>query len=132
MPSAMGLMDWLFTVVHIERHLTNTYYIGMAVIVVLALVVAWRTRFIRFGAMLWLTSGLICLGWEVTLWATGIRHYNFTAVLELLYHGFTEAGPGLILMSVVGHYAKIVDLSCFRDPPNSAGQGESTTDEEVC
>ena len=73
----MSIIDWLYTVVRIERHLTNTYYIGMAIIVILAVVIAFKTRFLKLGAMLWLTSGLICLGWEATLFVIGIRHYNF-------------------------------------------------------
>ncbi len=111
----MDVMEFLLEPFEIQRHLTNMYYIGMALICVLAVVLAYKRGFIRVGAFLWLSSGLICLIWEVTLFLIGSRHYSFNPWLELSYHAFTEAGPGLIITFVTADALKIIDMSQLSD-----------------
>jgi hypothetical protein len=87
----------------------------MLIITLIAVIVAYKLRFKRFSLYLWLVSGLICLFWEVYLFSTGSRNYNFPVILELPYHAFTEAGPGLIIMILFGYKIGLFDLSEYQD-----------------
>ena len=110
-------MDWLEPI-YIHREFSNAYYVAMLFIVILALYVARRERFWRFSLYLYAVPAFICLVWEAVLFAIGSRTYTggeAWAVLELMYHALTEAGPGLILMMVIGHKLKIIDLEEFKD-----------------
>lgn len=69
----------------------------------------------RFSMYIWLFSGAICLIWEVALFTAGARTYSFTAVAEIIYHGVTEAGPGLIIMLIAAYRLGIIDLDEFKD-----------------
>ena len=113
----MDLPDWLFEDIVIRRVFYNTYYVAIAVIMVLALYIAVHYRFKRLSFFLWVTSGIIGFGWELSLFALGLRHYNpgFLPQLELFYHALTEAGPGLIIMIVAAHRWGIVDLTEYGD-----------------
>ncbi len=113
----MDLPDWLFEDIVIRRSFYNTYYVAIAVIMALALYIAVHYRFKRLSFFLWLTSGIIGFGWELSLFALGLRHYNpgFIPQLELFYHALTEAGPGLIIMIVAAHQWGIVDLTEYGD-----------------
>jgi len=111
----MDIGEILFREIIVERNLRNFYYIGMGVISIIALVLARKTRFVRFSMLLWLFSGMICFLWEFTLFVTGSRSYNFHGIVELIYHALTEAGPGLIIMVITAHYTGLIDISRFRD-----------------
>ena len=111
----MDLTEWLFMDILVERNLRNFYYLAMALISLLAIYIAKRTRLVRFSLLLWLFSGTICLLWETYLFVTGSRSYEYYAIVELLYHALTEAGPGLIIMTIGAHYMGIIDLSRFRE-----------------
>lgn len=114
----MDLFSVLFQEIDIIRNLQNFYYVGLAILSFLAVYAAFKERLFRFSMLLWLFSGLICLLWESYLFFTGTRGYNYFAVAELLYHALTEAGPGLILMLLVGNKLGIIDLSEFQEDYN--------------
>jgi multisubunit Na+/H+ antiporter MnhC subunit len=111
----MGFIDWLFESIEVTRKLTNSYYIIIAIITLIAIFLLFKMRFKRFSFNLWLISGLICLGWELYLFFTGARQYNFPPALELPYHALTEAGPGLIIMILFAHKIKIINISEYSD-----------------
>ena len=75
----------------------------------------YKMKFKRFSIYLWLISGLICLFWELYLFITGSRTYNFSPALELPYHALTEAGPGLIIMILFAHKIKLIDITDYAD-----------------
>ena len=111
----MSFLDWLFFEIIVSRRLTNAYYIIMLIITLIAIFLAYKLQFKRFSSYLWLVSGFICLLWEIYLFATGGRHYNFAPALELLYHAITEAGPGLIIMILFAHKIKLIDITEYSD-----------------
>jgi hypothetical protein len=111
----MDFIDWLFYSITVSRRLTNSYYLIMMIITLIAVVLMFRLRFKRFSIYLWLISGLICLIWELYLFITGARSYNFLPALELPYHALTEAGPGLIIMILFAHKIKLIDISEYSD-----------------
>ena len=113
----MVLAEWLLEDIVIRRSFYNAYYVGIFIIMVLAVFIAFRYRFKRLSLFLWLTSGLIGFLWELILFAIGSRHYNpdFIPGMELAYHALTEAGPGLIIMIIAAHQWGIVDLSHLKD-----------------
>ena len=127
----MGLADIFYDEVVIRREFFNTFYFAMAIIMAIAIFLAYRYKLMRFGAMLWLSSGTICLLWEVVLFATGARHYNFMATLELLYHALTEAGPGLIIMAVAADRWGIADLEDFKDHNWKKGRDRNQDNDPV-
>ena len=110
------MLDLLDEII-IRRTYVNAYYVVMPAIALLAYWVARRSGFLRMSGYLWVISGAICLAWEVTLYLLGMRHYNpgWWSVGELLFHALLEAGPGLILMLIVGHRAGIISLEDVRD-----------------
>lgn len=111
----MSFIDWLMNSIEVSRRLTNSYYIIMAIITIIALVLLIKMKFKRFSFNLWLISGLICLFWESYLFTIGARHYHFPAIFELPYHAFTEAGPGLVIMILFAHKIKLIDISEYSD-----------------
>ncbi len=111
----MATNDWLFEVTTISREISNSWYIMMFVIMVIAIALAYYFQLKRFSALLWLFSGIIGLIWESILFITGVRTYTFSPVLELLYHALTEAGPGLIIMMIFAWKVGIVDLGEYCD-----------------
>ena len=68
----MNLLDEII----IRRTYYNAYYIAIAIIVVMAVYVAHRYRFVRFSGYLYVVATAICLLWELSLFLTGARHYN--------------------------------------------------------
>ncbi len=108
--------SWLTDTLEIQRHLVNGYFVIMAIISLVAIIVAWRTRFLWLSMYLWLIAGTIGLIWEAVLFGLGSRVYTLQAVGELLYHALTEAGPGLIITVIFAHYVGIIDAERFRDP----------------
>jgi len=119
----MDATSWLFEDIVIRRSFYNAYYVAMFAIMPLAAYLAVRYNFRRFSLLLWLNSGLIGLLWELTLFLLGLRHYNpgFIPPLELAYHALTEAGPGLVIMTIAADRWGIVDLGRFHD----AGDGRA-------
>lgn len=111
----MDFVDWLLYSIKVSRNLTNGYYIIMLIITLIAVILLMKMRFKRFSMYLWLISGLICLFWELYLFFTGTRSYNFYPALELPYHALTEAGPGLIIMILFAHKIKLIDISDYSD-----------------
>jgi hypothetical protein len=80
-----------------------------------AVLLAYKFKLLRFSALLWIVAGGIGLLWESALYATGVRTYTFSPVLELLYHALTEAGPGLIIMVIFAWKIGMIDISEFQD-----------------
>ena len=118
----LSASGWLFRDIGIYRNYRNIFYAGMFVLVFLATYLAIKLRFKKLAALLWISSGSICLIWEVILFATGARDYHFgTSQLELFYHALTEAGPGLIIMIIFAHYIKLIDISKLRDDGGTNG-----------
>ena len=111
----MGFIDWLTFGITVSRRLTNSYYIIMLIITCIAIFLMYKMKFKRFSINLWLISGAICLAWEIYLFATGSRSYNFLPAFELPYHAITEAGPGLIIMILFAHRIKLIDISDYSD-----------------
>lgn len=111
----MGFIDWFFYEIVVSRRLTNAYFIIMLIISLIAFFLMYKMRFKRFSIYLWLVSGLICLFWELYLFITGSRTYNFSPALELPYHALTEAGPGLIIMILFAHKIRLIDISEYSD-----------------
>jgi len=111
----MDLASVFLKEVVIRREFYNGYYVAMAIIMALAIYLAYNYKLVKFSGLLWLSSGTICLIWEGVLLLSGARHYNFFASLELLYHALTEAGPGLIIMAVAMDRWGIVSLEHLKD-----------------
>ncbi len=120
----MDFIDWLTVSITISRRLANSYYIIMLIITLIAIVLMYRLRFKRFSLYLWLVSGVICLVWEIYLFANGSRLYNFSPALELPYHALTEAGPGLIIMILFAHKIKLIDISEYSDDFEDTGESK--------
>ncbi|MBN1539174.1 MAG: hypothetical protein JW939_03445 [Candidatus Thermoplasmatota archaeon] len=122
----MGLWDILVETVLIERTYQNIYYIGIILFSLAALIIVLRSPNRRLYTALWVSSGLICLLWEITLWITGIRQYNGFGIgdLELLLHAVTEAGPGLIFMVMFSSKVGIIDISSFAKIKGDQGGGK--------
>ena len=118
----MPIESWLTDTLEIQRHLVNSYFIVMAIFALVALILAWRTRFKWLSLYLWMLAGTIGLVWESTLFAIGSREYTLFAIGELGYHALTEGGPGLIITVIVAHYVGIIDAERFRDP-SPGGEG---------
>lgn len=108
-------MEWFLTESVIKRDFYNAFYFAMFIITLIAVFVMIRTRLVKFSILLWLTSGIINLIWEASLYLAGSRQYSFYAVLELSYHVLTEAGPGLIIMVIAAERLKLIDLKHLHD-----------------
>lgn len=119
----MGLWNFLIETVLIERTYQNIYYVGIVIFSLAAFIVLLRSPNRRLYTALWISSGLICLVWELFLWITGIRQYNGFSIgdFELLLHAVTEAGPGLIFMVVFSNKLGIIDISKHADPRADQG-----------
>lgn len=102
--------------VTISRYLVNAYFIVMAIISLVAIVLAIHTRFKWMALYLWMMAGLIGLVWEVTLFLTGSRDYALANSGELLYHALTEGGSGLVITFVFANWIGIIDADRYRDP----------------
>lgn len=111
----MNLIDWLFLSITVSRRLSNSYYVIMLIISLIAISIAYKMRYKRFSLNLWLIAGLICLFWEAYLFSIGSRNYNFHPAFELIYHALTEAGPGLIIMILFADKIKLIDISEYSD-----------------
>ena len=111
----MDIVDWLLTESTIKRDFFNSFYVAMFIIMVIAIVLMFRARLVKFSILLWVTSGTINLLWEATLYLAGSRSYNFYAVVELLYHVLTEAGPGLIIMIIAAERLKLINIKHLHD-----------------
>ena len=112
----MDIVEWLLTDIVVSRSFqTQTFYIFMLFFSIFAIFLARRYRLFRFSMLLWFSSAIICLLWEIALFGSGLRHYSFFAVGELLYHAITEAGPGLIVMTIFADKVGIIDLSEYKE-----------------
>jgi len=127
----MSVMDWLFLSITVSRRLTNAYYIIMIIITLIAVIIAHKMRFKRFSFYLWIVAGFICFFWEIYLFITGARQYNFTPILELPYHALTEAGPGLIIMILFAHKIRLIDISDYSDDYTDANEGTNKKIEHI-
>jgi hypothetical protein len=103
----------------------------MLIITLISIILAVKLCFKRFSAYLWLISGLICFAWEIYLFTTGGRNYNFNPILELLYHAITEAGPGLIIMILFGHKIKLFDISEYSDDYQEPMKSSESTERQA-
>ena len=112
----MDIAEWLLKDIVVSRSFqTQIFYIFMLFFSVFAIFLARRYRLFRFSMLLWLSSAIICLLWEVVLFSSGMRYYSFLAAAELLYHALTEAGPGLIVMAIFAEKVGIIDLSEYKE-----------------
>ena len=112
----MDFINWMFQDITISRHFqTQFFYIFMLIFTIFAIVLAKKYRLFKFSLLLWLSSGIIGLIWEVVLFGTGARYYSFFAVAELLYHAITEGGPGLIVMAIFADKVGLIDLSEYKE-----------------
>ena len=130
----MPIESWLTDTLEIQRHLVNAYFLVMALIALVAMVIAWRTRFKWLSLYLWILAGIIGLVWESILFGIGSREYTLFAVGELLYHALTEGGPGLIITVIFAHHVGIIDIERYRDPASGeigTSATEADQDEEV-
>jgi hypothetical protein len=121
--------DWAFEVTVISRQISNSWYIMMFIMMMIAIGLAYYFKLKRFSALLWLFSGIIGLVWESVLFVTGVRTYTFSPVLELLYHALTEAGPGLIIMIIFAWKVGLVDLREFCDDKLVTRTGKKTKED---
>ncbi len=112
----MSFVEWLTDPVTISRHLVNAYFIVMAVISIVAIAMAIRTRFKWMAVYLWMMAGLIGLVWEVSLFLGGSREYALANAGELLYHALTEGGSGLVITFIFANWVGIIDADRYRDP----------------
>ncbi|MCK4415637.1 MAG: hypothetical protein KAU84_00645 [Thermoplasmatales archaeon] len=118
----MDIVEWLLRDIVVSRSFqTQGFYIFMLFFSVFAIFLARRYRLFRFSMLLWLSSAIICLLWEVVLFGSGLRHYSFLATAELLYHALTEAGPGLIVMAIFADKVGIIDLSEYKEEVRKRG-----------
>ena len=108
-------IEGMMAAIYIIRHMKNFYYICMAALSFIAIYMSCRMGFVRFCTYLWLFSGSICFLWELTLFLLGSRSYNHLELIELFYHAITEAGPGLIIMTLTAHKLGIIDISRYKD-----------------
>ncbi len=122
----MSFVEWLTDPVTISRHLVNAYFLVMAIISIVAIVLAIRTRFKWMAIYLWMMAGLIGLVWEVTLFMGGSRDYALANAGELFYHALTEGGSGLVITFIFANWIGIIDASRYRDPEpeGKGGDGE--------
>lgn len=112
----MDIAEWILKDIVISRSFqTQIFYIFMLFFSIFALFLAKRYRLFRFSILLWVSSAIICLIWEIVLFTSGLRNYSFLSVAELLYHALTEAGPGLIVMVIFADKFGIIDISEYKD-----------------
>ena len=111
----MNLAEWLLVESTIKRDFFNSFYVAMFIIMLVAIFAMFRARLVKFSILLWVVSATINLLWEASLYLAGSRQYNFYAVVELLYHVLTEAGPGLIIMVVVAERLNIINIKFLHD-----------------
>jgi hypothetical protein len=97
---------------------------------IIAVILAYKFKILRFSALLWIVSGAIGLLWESALYATRVRTYTFSPVLELLYHALTEAGPGLIIMVIFAWKIGMIDISEFQDDRLSSDENIENRDDK--
>ncbi|MDH7506733.1 MAG: hypothetical protein QHH15_02955, partial [Candidatus Thermoplasmatota archaeon] len=106
----MDLTSWLLKDLIISRSFqTQIFYLFMLFFTIFAIILAKKCRLLRFSLLLWLGAALIGFAWEMVLFGTGLRHYNFWAFAELLYHATTEGGPGLIVMTIFADKIGIIN-----------------------
>jgi hypothetical protein len=118
----VSFAEWLTDPVTISRHLVNAYFLVMAIISIVAIVMAIRSRFKWMALFLWMMAGLIGLVWEVTLFLGGSRDYALANAGELLYHALTEGGSGLVITFIFANWIGIIDADRYRDPePDDKG-----------
>lgn len=112
----MDITEWLLKVITISRSFqTQIFYVFMLFFTIFAIILAKKYRLFRFSLLLWFAAALIGLIWEAVLFGTGLRHYNFWASAELLYHAITEGGPGLIVMAIFADKVGLIDLSEYKE-----------------
>lgn len=112
----MGPVDWLLKEIVISRFFqTQIFYIFMLFFTVFSIYLAKKYHLFRFSMFLWLSVTIIGLIWEVILFSSGLRHYSFLSVAELLYHAITEGGPGLIVMTIFADKIGLINLSEYKE-----------------
>jgi len=112
----MDVTQWLLKDLVISRSFqSQIFYIFMLVFTIFAIILAKKYRLFKFSMLLWLGAALIGLIWEVVLFGSGLRHYNFWSSAELIYHAVTEGGPGLIVMAIFADKVGIIDLSEYKE-----------------
>lgn len=111
----MSIADWFLVESTIRRDFFNSFYFAMFIIMVIAIVLMFRAKLVKFSILLWIVAGIINLIWEASLYFGGSRSYNFYPAAELLYHVLTEAGPGLIIMIITAERLKLIDIKHLHD-----------------
>ncbi len=112
----MDLFEWLLEDIVISRSFqTQFFYIFMLFFTIFSVFLAKKYRLFRFSLLLWLSVTVIGLAWELVLFSSGLRHYSFLSVVELLYHAITEGGPGLIVMTIFADKIGFIDLSKYKE-----------------
>ena len=99
-------MDITDTVI-ISRHWHNIYYIIIGIWALITIYYIYRTDNKRFLSILWAVSALICLSWELALYLLYNRTYTF-GILELAYHGMTEASIPIIWTVILLNRLKLI------------------------
>jgi hypothetical protein len=120
----VSFAEWLTDPVTIYRHLVNTYFVVMAIISLVAVLLAIKTRFKWMALYLWAMAGLIGLVWELSLFMSGARDYALGSSGEMLYHALTEGGSGLVITFVFANWIGIIDAERYRDPTPDEQGGE--------
>ncbi len=112
----MDITQWLLKDLVISRSFqSQIFYIFMLFFTIFAIILAKKYRLFKFSMLLWFGAALIGLIWEVVLFGSGLRHYNFWSSAELIYHAVTEGGPGLIIMAIFADKVGIIDLSEYKE-----------------
>ena len=112
----MDITQWLLKDLVISRSFqSQIFYIFMLFFTIFAIILAKKYRLFKFSMLLWFGAALIGLIWEVVLFGSGLRHYNFWSSAELIYHAVTEGGPGLIIMTIFADKVGIIDLSEYKE-----------------
>jgi len=109
-------LDWLLDEIVIRREIFNIYYFLIFLLSIISLLLARKVGLWRFSLGLYLISAAFCTVWETALFLVGSRHYHFFAPAEMLYHGLTEAGPGLIITVILVWKLGLIDLDKWMDP----------------
>ena len=112
----MDITQWLLKDLVISRSFqSQIFYIFMLFFTIFAIILAKKSRLFKFSLLLWLGAALIGLIWEVVLFGSGLRYYNFWSSAELLYHAITEGGPGLIVMAIFADKVGLINLSEYKE-----------------
>lgn len=120
--------------IDVNRNIAWYWNVATLVLLVVGLVLAWRTGLLKFGCAVLVCGAAMSLLWEVNLYVLGMRLYDnalaelLTPVPEMIYHAFSETGAPLLVGMLGIEKLGIIDLDRFRagrevssDSPSSSG-----------